>query len=67
MIVIVMLIILWTIFSLGLFLLITKPTSSTSHSATLIDNILFTNNYDFAHTNGIIVMKSLLAFVSRYL
>ena len=43
-----------SIYSLGLFPLITKPTRITSHSATLIDNI-FTNIHDYAHMSGIIV------------
>ena len=43
-----------SIYSLGLFPLITKPTIITSHSSTLIDNI-FKNIHDYAHMNGIIV------------
>ena len=43
-----------SIYSLGLFPLITKPTRITSHSATLIDNI-FTNIHDYVHMSGIIV------------
>ena len=43
-----------SIYSLGLFPLITKPTRITSHSATLIDNI-FTNIHEYVHMNGIMV------------
>ena len=43
-----------SIYSLGLFPLITKPTGITSHSATLIDNI-FTDIHDYAHMSGVIV------------
>ena len=66
-----------TIYSLGLFPLITKPIRITSHSATLID--IFTNIYEYVHMNGMIVCdisnhfpvftckKSLHILVNRYL
>ena len=42
------------IFSYGLVPLITKPTRTTAHSATLIDNI-FTNNTNVLSKNGLII------------
>ena len=43
----------YTIYSLGLFPLITRPTRIINHSTTLIDNI-FTSIYDYANMSGII-------------
>ena len=43
-----------TIFSMGLFPLITKPSRITNHSATLIDNI-FTNNTQHKNISGLVI------------
>ena len=43
-----------TMFSLGLFPLITKPSRVTAHSATLIDNI-FTNELKHENISGVIL------------
>ena len=43
-----------TMFSMGLFPLITKPSRIMSHSATLIDNI-FTNELKHESTSGLIL------------
>ena len=43
-----------TIFGMGLFPLITKPSRITNHSATLIDNI-FTNNIHHKNISGLII------------
>ena len=76
--IIIKLVISWTIYSLGLSPLITKPTRLTFYSTTLIDNI-FTNINDYALMSCVMVLisvficqcilvkKSLIILVNRYL